>query len=1023
MDSLDETKTPFKEQNHLLILPDNISINNLENYASREFPDVKNKLTCETFDSIAKKIIREKRGHKPSILENHYLRVFITKYLENNNESSDISSKIYSIINQTQNPERTQIIEDLSKEFLDYLRSVYPPSLKDSSIRDFHSDLIEISNSGDIDNYEREKTVDVLDFFKEMESFIRDQVEEYFSDRYYISRYHLVCEAAEEIKEDKSILDEVIENVESVRVLAFSIFDPTTIGLIEPINERFDKVIITAGKGSYERLKKRFQSIFDDIELFVERNEISNNNVEKWEIPNHRQEVEFIGSLMEDEIDTENSVVVARESSVYLPYAEEVLRDLGLSSHVQTRRNLSLSVPFRLVASLLNLLERDKWTVEDISKPLRLGFSFYHRDGSEGQTNILSDHLFLEAEYWLNKVLRHDEEKLAPEDWKKRTKYDTEYYVKKLIEWTDEVDKDNVADELKIQLGKFQKYACHVRRKREARNGFSEKVYNRAEINKTHITGDAQRVIGLIDRADEFSNFISKIEDSDSRTIDHMKKAFWIVGGGETFGKPRRDKQAVKFVDAANSFFLPQKNRIIVGMRSGTFPREAPETKFLPISFREKANDQYEKLFFQDPETDYENELDFFEAAMGPNPEEGNIYHLNPYLDDRGHKNNWSVFSPSGEAFHVRPADFHLEDANKQGERTNTKGLLSCKPKSRWQKLVDVYRNNDSLSKSGLLSNLESGESHLMKHNIIPRMSAYEDRIKTNNPSIEHPDPDEEEYLEGMIEQQKNNLVPAHEIDLWVDCPIKYYFYRYVFYQPYWSKDKNNFEKGSRFFIPEYWNDRDIGSIPSVLLRAYMSSRGHAFMGDFMYAFLNGDKSPENLRNELKDAELRQNTKENIKSIIKHLQGKDFSRIEIGNGRWFWKESKSKGYVKPPFLKFFKEEDLPKEDEINTSWLGLFLGRYKHSFNTCQKGQYGFYKNWVAKENRYSGRTLGSSDPKSQPLSEIDGNEVEKLKGVVKQIQNLKEMEGDREIKFNWQNRKCENCVYRRLCGDWEVLE
>jgi len=1041
MEDLEKEQTPFKRERHLLILPDNISINNLKIYVSREKPQVNNKLECETFESIAKKIIKEKRDHDPSILENHYLRVFVTQYIQNSAKLSDVSKKINDIIEKSDRPERTQVIEDLVREFSDYLRTVYPPSLKDPSIRNFHTDLIRIARSDEIDDYEGKKAENILDFFKKMESFIQYQMNEFFNNRYYLSRSHLVGEAAEEIKEDYSLLENVLDGIESMRVLAIPILDPTTIGLLEQISENYNEVKVVSGIGTHDRLKKRLKNIFDEVEVSIEKDEFKDEDVEKWELPNPRQEIEFVGSLMQDEMDVEDSIVIARESSVYLPYANEVLRDFGLPSHVQTRRNLSLSVPFRLAASLLNLVEKDEWTVEDISNPLRLGLVLNYY----GEPSTLPDQIFLQSEYWLNKKIKfEDEDKFKPEEWMDLFSENsiTRSFIEQLRDWKEEVvDKDNILEKLKSELGKFQKYACHVKREREARNGLLEKEYNRAEITKTHMTGDAQRVIGLIDRADNFSNFISDIEGDSSRTIQHMIKAFWIVGGGETFGKPRRDKQAVKFVDAANSFFLPEKNRIILGMRSGTFPREPPEAKFLPTSFREKVNDQYEKLYLQDPETDYENELDFFEAAMGPDRDEKKIYHLNPYLDDRGHRNNWSVFSPDDEVTHVRPADFYLKDATKEDEIITDRSLLSCKPKSRWQKSIDTYRKNDNLSKSDLTSHFDNDENHLIGYEIIPRVKEYEDRIKTDKPYIAPPNSDEEEYLEEMLEEQRNDPVPSHEIDLWVDCPIKYYFYRFVFYQPHWDQGNDGFEKGSRLFIPEYWNDFDIGSIPHVLMRAYFSSRGHNFISNFVKPYVDGERDDiEEIRNELSDYNCRNNTEENLNALLDLVEDKRFY-IQLGEDEeWKYHGSSSLDMLRPPVIKFFDEGDAPGTQ--NHKYVSL--ARYGYRGLTVQNCRFCF-GNWIPKDDRYNylglyqklRNKIKEDDLKSFPLREIfvannlfravenglSDWEGSILKDLISQIQNLENIEGYRQIKLDWQTRKCEDCVYRRLCGDWEVLE
>jgi len=1039
LEHIEERKNPFHGSKHLLIFPDNISINNAKSYVSKEKSDANNQLMSTTFENLAIKVIQKKENHSPTILENHYLRVFVYQYIIDTKGTADISRKIYRIIEKSEHPERTPIIEDIVREFLDYLRTVYPPSLNDSSIEDFHEKLLDIAENTDIHEYEREKSVEILNYFRDMEIYIREEMGKHFDKKYYLTRLHLVGKAAEIIKQDKTILNEILENVDSIRIMAISIFDATVVELLKQLCDYHDNVILITGKGTHSRIEKRFGNIIDNVKVENNPKEIESGDVEKWELPNPRMEVEFVGSLMESQNDIENSIVIARESSLYLPYAKEVLRDFGLPSHVQTRRNLSLSVPFRLVASLLNLLSKEEWTVEDISNPLRLGFSFFHYEGSKKEVGVLSDRLFLEAEYWLNNYLRRGETSLTPDEWEKRTKHNTNYYVRQIIKWEGDVTDDNIAKKLKKEIGKFQKFACHVNRKREARNGLSEKEYNRALITKTHITGDAQRVIGLIERADEFSVFIANMEGTSVREIRHLIKAFWIVGGGDTYGTPRRDMHAVKFVDAANSFFLPQKTRIILGMRSDTFPRKPPEGKFIPTSFREKVNDEYGQFYLQDPRTDYENEEDFFEATKGPNLDDKKIYHLNPYLDDRGHKNNWSVFSTDDEPFHVRPADFYLEKPTKEGIPQKSRNLLSSKPKSRWQKAIDTYRRDENLQKEDLPDYFDGKEKMLMMDCVTPRISKYEKRIATNNPKITPPNPKEETYLSEMLEDQKTQPVPAHEIDLWIDCPIKYYFYRYVFSQSYWKKDLGEFERGSRLFIPEYWDDFKFGSVPHVLMRAYFSSRGHKFISNTIEPYVSGITSDiEKIKKQLDEYKCYNITKENLEKFLKLVVEKG-NLIQLGqNGVWRHEVSSSLELIRPPVIKFTDKNNAPGSKKLNY----VSLARYRYYGITIQNCSFCF-GNWLPKEERYNHGSLYSllsnkkkpENIKSLPLRNIFYKhdlfqkvnagtwENTVLNDLILEIKELEKIEGDRGLKISWKERKCERCEYRRLCGDWEVLE
>ncbi len=116
LDEIAVDNNPFVETKHILILPDNISINNLTNYVASEKPKANSYLSCFTFESLAKEIVQQCKNYNPTILENHYLRVFVTQYIREKNSDSNIAHKIYQIIKNAERPERTQIIEDLVRD-------------------------------------------------------------------------------------------------------------------------------------------------------------------------------------------------------------------------------------------------------------------------------------------------------------------------------------------------------------------------------------------------------------------------------------------------------------------------------------------------------------------------------------------------------------------------------------------------------------------------------------------------------------------------------------------------------------------------------------------------------------------------------------------------------------------------------------------------------------------------------------------------------------------------------------------
>lgn len=1035
LNDLETSNCPFDNDKVLLILPDNISIKNCKNYCSRKHPEKNNRIVFETFESLGKKIL-SKEIPSPTVLENNYLKVFLVDYIEETKDTSVKSKKIYNIIENIDKPERSEIIENLSKEFLDYVRAVYPPSLhKEKEDSEFHKKLIKIARNLKEDNIS-DKSVKYLKFFKNFESFLTEKIDNVFPDGFYPSRAHLVGKATQMIKKNPEYLDDEVSTIEDIIISGISVFDTTIIEFVKKINEDLEKTFtVITGKGTHERTLKRFDKIFGNVKSEIKE---KNNNfeVEKWAVPNHRRETEFVASLISGELDPEGTIVISRDSSVYIPYVEEVIHNFGLSAHIETRRYLSMSVPFRLVTSLLNLIEKNSWTVSDISNPLRLGFVLNYY----GNKSPLPDYAFLNTEFWLNKKIKYkNKNDLQPKEWMDlfSENSQTRNYIEQLKNWKENVNSNNIWNKLIDVLRDFQKYANDVYKKINSRNGMPEDKNARAKISDMHITGDTENVIYLIKKAENFSDFLSKVRGK-QRNIENIIEAFWIIGSGETYGRKCKDKKAIRFVDAANTFFVPRENRIIIGLNSGTFPKKPPNFSFLPKEFRKNVNSNYGQLYFQDPETDYENELDFFEAATGGEIKNKKVYHLNPYLDERGHRNSWSIFSDNDvEEYFITPSDFYFGDDEE-------KCLLNYKPKARWQKAIEKNKEIDNLK-----NYFEDDQAKYINNLIIPRLKQYNKRVKTAYPTIKGPDISEEPYLEGLINQLSNQPVPANEIDLWLDCPIKHYFYRFVFHLQHWEEDANSFDIGSRKYTPRYWNDDNLGEIPRVIIKGYLPSRAHKFIKNFFPELIKRNTSKKEIIRKINESNLHGKSKKHLNHLLDILE-KNKNQIELGEDDWDWYIDDEINYCRPPALVFDDKTKTPGSKFVNHIHLAnypLYLYRSGISLISCQKRSYNyallladkkentgnsiFYyiKNEISNYDDLPSLSLrdnlsgaGLLERKINNPKEVHSKEVDILQSVVNEIKNYDKIKGDRKIEYGYNDRKCDSCVYKTLCGDWGVF-
>ena len=828
----------FSQARFILILPDNLTINNArEKIIELSSPRELAKVHLTTIEDLAASIIKAASGHIPRILPDESRRAILShvmKKIKNNVQAE----KIWGIIN-SESPETQEVLKDLYDEFEEFLGCINAPPYDDEGRRCF-KELTQIAEKLP-DDYSREYTINTLRLYEQLLTDIEKELKSLSIDDYF-TRTYLVKEATGQISYSKDKIFKIFPEGTQVWVSGISVFNTSALLFLAKLASVSGNIRINAGKMTLERLEKRLKSVNGmalEFEHINSRLPPDQSGFEMIEVPDLRREVEAVAikssELCRDGIKPSDIVVIARDIGAYLPYAENIMKDYGIASHVQTRRRLSLTPAYRLIASLLELLamvEKDEpIPASAIVDPLRLGFRKYNTRWNRSMLPALHDKKFLWIETQVGIICQGKD--LTWSEWKERLEKRADKSILELIEWVEENRRkpgtkpiNEVVQPIGYAIEDFARSCVWWESPLSLNNGFS---YDRFEVCTPHITSQSGWLHSLIERLNEYSSLYAKIRGENKlKTWEDIKYGFYAIAGTETYGIPLKDACATRFVDAGISHFIDGKVRFILGLKSEGFPRKCPKPFLLGNKFRELVNEKHSILYFRDPITDYENEMDFFDIAIGPRPYEERIIFIMPYLDDRGHREEWSIFVKKNDRLkRIAVSDiFHTRRS-------------TIAPAVYWKSIVTALNDEGSLAENFCKAMDKRWEDVL--HEIFPRLKAVETRIIKRDDAIKV---DDEECISKLIKDIKNNPIPAHELDLFIECPAMYYFYRYLYALGLYTKGDR---KGSRHYIPEWKYDFSLGPIPLPVRRHFISCEMQDVLADIIKKYPSIRKLKANL--------------------------------------------------------------------------------------------------------------------------------------------------------------------------------
>lgn len=787
--------SPFDKPLIFLIVPDRIAKFNVEDRIL-ELGKIRNRTSIRllTINEIANIVLEEIEGASKPVIEREIRRNLIYSSICKMTEGSEpnkIAERLCETISISQSPENDNALERIDDELEDFLRCVITTDTRISSSKEMAS-LREIAKNLKTE-FEVETVSSALDFYERLMESIDGlmagaEIEGFFS------RNHLITAATTLLKKkpDKFVKAFPTSNIK-IWISGIPVIDRTVMSFILQLAATPYPVRINIDQGSTERFIHRLKSAVPgyNVEFQPDRTNPDSrdiSNARAIEVPDMRREVRRVAGLISEYLQKgflpKDILVIARDVRGYLPFIEEIMRNFGIPSYIQTRRYLVHTPAYRHALSLLDLLagieKEQDISAKMVSDPFRLGFTRF------GKEEMQDEKQFLHIETQVA-IISHGKS-LKWEEWDEKIERSHSSPLKSLVKWINFVFADPKIGPIMDSLSRFQRSCSGWDLSLRPDNGF---LYDRFEICTPHITAKIGQLYGQIDRLSEYEIVRKELYGKNKLLWSDIRSGFINVAGSEDYGLPFRDASAVRFIDAGNTYFQNAKIRIILGLTSEVFPRKCPTPFLILENFRRAVNEKKNILYLRDPETDYENEIAFFNASKGQPSLKEDIILTMPYLDERGHKEEWSIF--------VDPDRPEKIGASEIIDESTT----SFSPTEYWKHGAIAIRG----TKRGMYGTFEkvmiNHWKDLFKMKFYSRYQSLETRI-LNNDGPGTIDPKKETYLGTFLASIMNDPIPSHELDLYMTCPMMYYFYRYIYsLGPFLQKDPC----GSRTYVSEWKYD------------------------------------------------------------------------------------------------------------------------------------------------------------------------------------------------------------------------
>ncbi|MGB9932898.1 hypothetical protein [Haloarcula amylolytica] len=677
----------------------------------------------------------------------------------------------------------------------------------------------------------------------------------------YISRSHFVSAAREHIQHQ---FHEVFGEVSWVGITTISVFDNPTLRLLLEIGRHHDDVDLHffLGAGSYERQRKRLTNIstVDVQEADDERNFSSSSakflsdaldgehesevppNLELVEAPERRREVEFLAQDVRGKLnegyEPRDIVVVARNIEAYATPIQDIFESNGLPYHLETKAALAHAPSYRFLVATFDLIQaavdNEEIGYDTLVDPLRLGFC---HPKEQPRYWPLQDRVFLYLEQRLHDAEERDGKRTFGE-WQ-RTVADLTGWdeprerMEAFLDWISDQQGsppqtgEQLRDIVRRLVSDYIYQMVPNRRSRPDGPGIDA---TRSRLTDQHTTAVAQNVYNSAAQVGQHYEYLQEVFDDDAdwtASWEEASQALFDVLGGGTIRQQQKDGNAIRIVDAGDTFFMDAEHVHLLGLSRGDFPVEREEATFLHENLRERVASEseegtlpYFRLAAQ--ETQYKVDIDYYELALQVSSESITVSHQ--FRDTEANEVPWSAFldlietDPSEDYVTRVRADQWLPEPGTTGMADTWDELGSQISERDRQRLIQHHANRawpgrtapeitaDNLERLSTLTNQET-----YTQQVRPRYERY-----VQPPTQITVSADEAAFDGFSLQDIVGSPISVHELDLFSQCQLKFYYYQFLF--------NFNGTDVRRQEIPFYMGSRQnyrFGQLPQIIQHHY----------------------------------------------------------------------------------------------------------------------------------------------------------------------------------------------------------
>lgn len=689
------------------------------------------------------------------------------------------------------------------------------------------------------DPYASRRSLRALDAFETLHETLAARTEP-LAETTYLSRSHLVSAARSQLAAEWV---ECFPTVEWVTLDSVSVLDNPTLRFFEALAQVDDGPDIYvfgsasgAGPSLYDRLAAtsldpvRTEHSNDQPHVAALLNTVDGSppasipNTQFLSAPDARRELAAVATQirtltgMTDEAEATTTcgeiVVAAKDVIPYRNRIEAVFEAHGIPTHIQARRPLMQTVPYRYltaVCALMAAAETDQpITPQALVDPLRLGF---YPPADAESTDIewpVSGQRVAEIERWVENLASQSgaEDGQSVSAWAETIRASTTEAtwpaMFALVEWIESTAATTpdtapaVVDQLVELLDAYSAPLVGESVRRHSGPGIDD---TRTALTRTHTSRIVDRLRRAVDRLGSY--LAGAVETGiASYCWQDVADAVHEVCGGASYWPTFVDGAAVRVVNAANAHYLDAEYVFVIGLGADEFPT----TRSPPVLFHEAFYDAIQadsaagqpsaRGYLHAPTAANQFDADVEEYRAAISAADSGLWLCRQYTARTGEPVAWSGFvdaytataDEAADDYHRIAVDEWLPTAHAERSTVQT-----ATPRERLGLLCGTFSDGLSTAlrprqstvglsdRESITELLSAADGEAYRREIEPRRRRYAGSdIESITVQPDEPVSKLNADADGhLLSTAAETPIRTHELDLYATCQLKYYFYQY----------------------------------------------------------------------------------------------------------------------------------------------------------------------------------------------------------------------------------------------------